>query len=97
MGEPYPTGESSIEPVSIADQPLFDAGEIESAIRERVEKYCGERLVKEIVDYMILSLIEVVMTKDPHPVRLERLDEDRQNTIKGLAPGVIAREDHSTD
>ena len=87
MDESFPQRET--QPVPITEHQVSDAHEIEADIRHRLEIYRGEELVKELVDYVALSLMEQIMTKDSEPKRLERLSEDKLETIKRLAAGII--------
>lgn len=74
-------------PITVHD--VVNAQEIEAGIRHRVQNYDGEERIKQITDFFVLNLIEVVFTKDPNPKRLQGLGEGKIVMLRNLTPGVI--------
>jgi hypothetical protein len=58
--------------------------EIEADIRERVSKYEGEELINSLVEYMVLTMIEIEFTADPNPRPLSMLKGDKVQSVKQL-------------
>ncbi len=85
--EVVPSGDG--EPVPINEHVIISSREVETGVRDRLEKYQGEELVSQLVDYVMLNVIEVVLTKDPEPSRLERLEDGTVSLLTKLTPGLI--------
>lgn len=74
--------------VPITQQPAIAANEVEHEIRSRVDKYSGEELVKELTAYCLQTVVEVVMTKNSQPTRIERLDNEEIALLRELSDSV---------
>lgn len=62
----------------------IDPQEIETDIRQRVSKYQGEELIKSLVEYMVLTIVELEFTGDPNPRPLSMLKGERVQNLKHL-------------
>ena len=56
--------------------------EIEAFVREKVTKLEGEELIKSIVEYIILTLIEFDFSRDPSPKPLRQIPDERLEKVK---------------
>jgi|GEM_PF-6910695 len=69
----------------ITRQRIISAEEVEGDIRERIGRYSGEALIKELTSYCLQTVVEVVMTKHHQPHRIGRLDEDEAELLRELS------------
>jgi hypothetical protein len=83
MGESF-----SEDRAPITQEPIPGSQEIETDIRNIVDKYKGEELIKQLTSYCASSLIEVMFIKDPNPSPLWRLGRDKLELLGRLSAGL---------
>jgi hypothetical protein len=92
MGESLP--EDLVVPIT--QEPLPATEEIEQNIRNIIRNHQGEELVRELTIYVGLSLIEVVLTKDPRPKPAALLwkDQEKVETLGRLSTAFIPSDEN---
>jgi hypothetical protein len=63
---------------------IIGSREIETFVREKVAALEGEELVKSIVEYIVLTLIEFDFSRDPNPKPLQQIPGERLEKVKDL-------------
>ena len=58
--------------------------EIEGIIRDIVKNYDGEELIKQLSEFCMLNMVEVILTQDQSPVPLQRLGGKRREIVQRL-------------
>lgn len=68
----------------------LDGEEVKNHINELVQRYNGAELVEKLAEYFSLSLIEIILVRDPSPKRLEHLSKETVETIGWLSTALPA-------
>jgi hypothetical protein len=86
-------GENLGSSTPINQQEAISADEVEKSIRERVERLSGDELVQSLVDYIMLTVMEVEFLKDPAPRPLWALNSHKVEVTQELTRAITSPSD----